>query len=204
MNPAHEDESDCGRDHDFGLTRELTAIDSYLRSLRPQRSASGLAEMLFAAGRASAVAEILPRQSAAKDVLPKRSRRSAFLGGIASGVAASWLATGIVFMSLRSAETPKIVNGPRHESETEAVGDSRKFLNQTSAPPVASLPMRFSALSNETVDVSAVSLAARQQWRSASASIQKIKDSDHQLTSSLPASRTRAGLIEALLRDEVL
>ena len=204
MNPAHEDESDCGRDLDFGLAPELRTIDSYLRSLRPQRSASGFAEMLFAAGRASAMAEIVPGQSAARKVLPKRSRRSAFLGGIVSGVAASWLATGLLVMSLRSMENQRIVNSLEHESRNESVGDSGESLNQTSAQHVVSLPMQISALSNETIDVSAVSLAAQQQWRSASASIEKIKNSGQQLKSSLPASRTRAGLIEAMLRDDVL
>ena len=174
MNPAHEDESDCGRDLDFGLAPELRTIDSYLRSLRPQRSASGFAEMLFAAGRASAMAEILPGESAAREVIPKRFRRSAFLGGIASGVAASWLASGLLVMSPRSIENQRIVNGPEHESRNESVGDSGESLNQTSAQHVVSLPMQISALSNETIDVSAVSFAAQQQWRSASASIEIV------------------------------
>jgi hypothetical protein len=203
MNRAYEDESDCGRVHDFGLAPELSAIDSQLRSLRPQRSASGLAEMLFAAGRASVMAEVIPQHAAAKYVVRKNSRRSAFLDGIASGVAATLFATGILFMSLRSAETQTIVNDPEHDSGNESSGDSGDSLDEPSVQPMASLPLWIPAPSIETVDLSAVSLAARQQWHSASASIATFKVSGPQLTSSLPASRTRAGLIRAMLREEV-
>ena len=157
-----EQKSDSDDEPGDSLNPELGDLESRLLLMRPQRSGVGPSEMLYKAGWAAAMAQVASSQS----LRQRRSRGQVFLGGMVSGAAVMLVTAGGWFTPLRDADAPIIANT---NTTPAIVTPSHMGESLTSSESLFSDEMHWANLPMDTVDESALSIAARRQWQMTSA-----------------------------------
>lgn len=157
-----EQKSDSGDEPADSLNPDLVDLESRLLLMGPQQPGAGPSEMLYKAGWAAAMTQVSPSRS----LRERRSRGQIFLGGVVSGAAVTLVTVGGWFTPLRDSGAPVIA----HTNTTPAI--------VTPSHAGELLTSRVSLLFDEihwpnppmdTVDESALSIAARRQWQMTSA-----------------------------------